>query len=168
LIDEFLGLAYYKEQLLPVRIVRLFNTTGPRQSSEYGMVLPAFVKAALNNAPLIVHGDGLQRRCFCSVDDVVIALIKLFETPDTIGEIINIGSKNEISILELANRVKLLSNSSSKILFKPHTQVFPDGFEDMERRIPCINKAKKLLNWVPQKNLDQVVRQVIDYYMALK
>src|SRR2546428_2322572 len=139
-IDEFLALAYWKEKKLPVVIVRLFNTVGPRQTGRYGMVIPNFVRQALTGAPITVHGDGTQRRAFGYVGDVVSGLIKLCEEPRAVGEVFNIGNSEEISILDLAKRVKMLTNSTSDIVLIPYDQAYEAGFEDMPRRVPDLKK----------------------------
>lgn len=161
-LDEFLALAYWKETRLPVIVIRLFNTVGPRQTGQYGMVLPTFVNKALTSQDLLVHGDGNQRRCFCHVTDVIDALIKLMECPQARGEVINIGSTEEISMLELAERVIKLSRSSSPIRMVPYEQAYGDGFEDMARRIPSLEKVFSLIGWQPVTPLDDIIRDVID------
>ncbi len=160
-LDEFLALAHWKETRLPVVIARLFNTVGPRQTGQYGMVIPNFVSRALAGEPLVVHGDGAQTRCFAHVDDIVQGLILLLETPAARGEVVNLGASEEISILELAQRTKALANSNSEIRLAPYEEVFGDGFEDMRRRVPCIEKAGKLLGWAPRRDLDAILSDVI-------
>src|SRR5437016_1847875 len=139
-IDEFLALAYWKERKLPVIVVRLFNTVGPRQTGRYGMVIPNFVRQALTGAPITVHGDGRQRRAFGYVGDVVNGLVKLVQEPRAVGEVFNIGNTQEISIVDLATRVKLLTDSPSDIMFIPYDQAYEAGFEDMPRRVPDLTK----------------------------
>jgi UDP-glucose 4-epimerase len=161
-IDEFLALAYWKERKLPTVVVRLFNTVGPRQVGQYGMVVPTFVRAALADRPLRVHGDGSQRRCFCHVDDVVGALVDLMAGDERhFGEVYNIGSKEEISILELAERVISHANSSSEVTLVPYEEAYEPGFEDMARRVPDTAKIEAALGWTPTRNLDSILRGVI-------
>jgi UDP-glucose 4-epimerase len=163
-IDEFLALAYWKERKLPVVIARLFNTVGPRQTGRYGMVLPNFVRAALSGQPLTVFGDGTQSRCFCHVSDTVEALCGLIEHSKAVGEVFNIGSEEEISINDLAVLVKNLTHSDSPIQHVPYDEAYEEGFEDMPRRVPDINKIKNLLNFQPTKDTRQVVQSVINYF----
>jgi UDP-glucose 4-epimerase len=165
-IDEFLALAYWKEKGLPVVIVRLFNTVGPRQTSRYGMVLPSFVRAALADQPLTVFGDGKQSRCFCHVSDTVGALSRLIEHPDAVGQIFNIGSDEEISIEQLARMVKSLTGSASPIRYIPYEEAYEEGFEDMQRRVPDIGKIQNLLNFHTTYNTRQIIQSVIDYFGA--
>lgn len=162
MLDEFYLLAHHKESALPVYIVRLFNTVGARQTGKYGMVLPRFVSAALEGNPLIVHGDGTQTRCFCSVLDVVDGLIRISVTPEAIGKVINLGSDEEIAILALAKRVIEMVGSKSEIRFKPYGEVFGPSFEDMRRRVPSLNRARKLIGWRPVNTIDDIIRQVLD------
>ena len=163
LIDEFLALAYWKERRLPVVIVRLFNTVGPRQTGQYGMVLPTFVRQALAGQPLTVYGDGSQSRSFTYVGDVVDALVALMSEPRAIGEVFNIGSTYEISITDLAERVVRLTDSRSPIHFIPYDEAYEAGFEDMPRRVPNITKIRELLGFHPKVELDDIIRSVIDY-----
>jgi UDP-glucose 4-epimerase len=165
-IDEFLALAYWKERDLPVVIVRLFNTVGPRQTGRYGMVLPNFVRAALAGEPLTVFGDGKQSRCFCHVNDTVGALAKLIEHPQAVGEIFNVGSEEEISIGKLARLVKLMTHSASPIQYIPYDQAYEAGFEDMQRRVPDTSKIKNLVGFRTTHDTRQVVQSVIDYFSA--
>ena len=165
-IDEFLALAYWKEKGLPVVIVRLFNTVGPRQTGRYGMVLPSFVRAALAGQPLNVFGDGKQSRCFCHVSDTVGALSRLIEHPDAVGQIFNIGSNEEISIEQLARMVKSLTGSASPIRYVPYEEAYEEGFEDMQRRVPDIGKIHNLLNFRTTYNTRQIVQSVIDSFGA--
>ncbi|MFZ0064136.1 MAG: GDP-mannose 4,6-dehydratase, partial [Pyrinomonadaceae bacterium] len=141
----------------------LFNTVGPRQTGQYGMVIPTFVKQALAGRPLTVYGDGQQRRCFGYVGDVVGALIKLMDEPTAVGQVFNIGSNEEISILDLANRVKELTKSDSEIIFVPYDEAYEEGFEDMPRRIPDITKIKELVGFAPKMKLDGILQSVIDH-----
>jgi UDP-glucose 4-epimerase len=162
-IDEFLALAYWREKKLPTIVVRLFNTVGPRQTGQYGMVIPTFVKQALAGRPITVYGDGKQSRCFGYVGDVVGALINLMDHKDSVGNVFNIGSIEEISILQLAQRVKELTQSNSEIVFVPYDEAYEEGFEDMPRRIPDISKVRDLVGFQPQMGLDGILQSVIDY-----
>jgi len=159
-VDEFLGLAYHKQFGLPVRIVRLFNTVGPRQIGMYGMVLPRFVEAARANLPLQVYGDGGQTRCFCHVQDVVEALVGLMATPKSIGEVFNLGSDQEISIQALAQRVIALTGSSSAIEYIPYAKAYGQNFDDLPRRVPKLDKLKAVIPFAPRYNLDQIIQAV--------
>jgi len=163
-IDEFLALAYLHEKKLPVVIARLFNTVGPRQTGQYGMVVPRFVQQALLDHPLTVYGDGKQSRCFAYVGDVVEALVKLMNNNKCVGQIYNIGTDEEISILDLAKKVKELTNSSSQIKFVPYDEAYEEGFEDMQRRIPDISKAGRDINYKPKVKLTHILHEIIDYY----
>jgi len=162
-IDEFLALAYWREKRLPTIIVRLFNTVGPRQTGQYGMVVPRFVKQAIAGRPLTVFGDGKQTRCFCHVADVVGALMKLVDTPASVGEVFNIGSTEEVSILQLAETVKRMASSSSEIVFVPYDEAYEEGFEDMPRRVPDTTKIDQLVGFSPTFTLDGIIRSVIEY-----
>ena len=163
-IDEFLALAYWHEKKLPVVIARLFNTVGPRQTGRYGMVLPTFVQQALSGQPITVFGDGTQSRCFAHVSDVVNALSQLSQTEDAIGQVLNIGTNEEISIHDLARKVKSMTNSSSKIQLIPYDQAYQAGFEDMPRRVPNLSRIKKLIRYQPTIDLDETVQSIIDYH----
>jgi UDP-glucose 4-epimerase len=163
-IDEFLALAYHREVDLPVVIFRLFNTVGPRQSGQYGMVLPRFVQAALANQPIRVYGDGQQQRCFCNVADVVAAIQDLSEAPAAVGQVFNIGSSDEISIMDLAKRVRQRANSQSEISLIPYEEAYETGFEDFRRRIPSLDKIKHTIEWEPTTPLDETIDQIIAYY----
>ena len=163
-IDEFLALAYWRERKLPTILVRLFNTVGPRQTGQYGMVVPTFVKQALTGRPITLHGDGGQSRCFTDVSDVVSALIGLMDHPDAVGEVYNVGSTEEITIRQLAERVRKLTESSSDIVHIPYEQAYGDGFEDMPRRVPDISKIHSLIGYKPRKSLDQILEGVIAYF----
>lgn len=167
-IDEFLGLAYHRQVGLPVVIFRLFNTVGPRQSGQYGMVLPRFVAWALANEPIRVYGDGQQQRCFCNVNDVVGALVALSDTDATVGQVFNIGSPEEVSILQLAERVKERTGSTSPINLIPYDQAYESGFEDFRRRVPSLDKIKGVIDWHPTTPLDQTIDQIIAYYRKEK
>ena len=163
-IDEFLALAYWREKKLPTTIVRLFNTVGPRQTGRYGMVIPTFVKQALAGRPITVYGDGKQTRCFGYVGDVVGALIKLMDTTESIGQVFNIGSTEEISILQLAEKVRELTQSTSEIVFVPYDDAYEEGFEDMPRRVPDTNKINQLVGFKPEMTLDGILETVISYH----
>jgi UDP-glucose 4-epimerase len=163
-IDEFLALAYWKERKLPVIIVRFFNTVGPRQTGQYGMVIPNFVRQALAGEPITVFGDGTQSRSFTHVADVVDALMKLVVEPKAIGQVINVGNIEEVTILHLAERVRTLSGSASTIRLVPYEQAYESGFEDMPRRVPDLSKAEKMIGYKPRHTLDDILLQVIDYF----
>ena len=165
-LDELYAFELYKNKSFPVSIARFFNTVGPRQSGSYGMVLPRFVKAALNNQPLLVYGDGTQSRTFCSVTDVVKALVLLMESDKSIGETFNIGSTDEITINNLANKVIKLTNSKSEIVYKKHSEVFGDNFEEPTRRVPDISKIKRVIGWQPQTSLDNIIIEIAEYMRA--
>ena len=166
-IDEFLALAYWHEKRLPVVVTRLFNTVGPRQIGRYGMVLPTFVKQALLGEEMTVFGDGSQARCFAHVSDVVEALYRLSEKEAAVGQVFNIGSKEECTILDLAKKVKSMTASQSEIVFVPYDKAYEEGFEDMPRRVPDISRLQSLIEYGPAKNLDQIIQSVIDYQRAL-
>jgi UDP-glucose 4-epimerase len=161
IIDEFLAKAYFKEHGLPVVIVRLFNTIGPRQTGQYGMVVPRFVSRALAGEPLLVYGDGKQRRSFTWVGDVVNAMIALSQHGQAYGEVFNIGSTKDISIYELAVLVKTITGSRSEIQFLPYEQAYEAGFEDMQRRLPDISKIQRILGYEPTLDLEEILQQII-------
>jgi nucleoside-diphosphate-sugar epimerase len=163
-IDEFLALAYWKERKLPVIIVRFFNTVGPRQTGQYGMVIPNFVRQALAGEPITVFGDGTQSRSFTHVADVVDALLKLVTEPKAVGEVINIGNIQEVTIMQLAERVRELSGSTSMIKCIPYEEAYESGFEDMPRRVPALQKVEELIGYAPKHGLDDILVQVIDYF----
>jgi UDP-glucose 4-epimerase len=163
-IDEFLALAYWRERTLPTVIVRLFNTVGPRQTGQYGMVVPTFIKQALTGRPITIHGDGSQSRCFADVSDVVSALVALMDHPAAVGEVFNIGSNEEVTIRGLAERVKALTCSSSEIVSVPYEQAYGEGFEDMPRRVPDISKVERLIGYRPTKSLDEILLGVIAFF----
>jgi UDP-glucose 4-epimerase len=163
-IDEFLALAYWKERKLPVIIVRFFNTVGPRQTGQYGMVIPNFVRQALAGEPITVFGDGTQSRSFTHVSDVVGALLQLVSEPKAIGQVINIGNTEEVTISALAERVRELSGSRSPIRFIPYDQAYESGFEDMPRRVPDLSKVQDLIGYAPRHGLNDILEQVIDYF----
>jgi UDP-glucose 4-epimerase len=165
-IDEYLALAYWKERGLPVVIGRLFNTVGPRQTGRYGMVVPTFVRQALAGEPITVYGDGRQRRCFCHVKDVVGALADLMDTEQAVGEVFNIGSTDEITIMDLAERVRRACGSESEIRLVPYDEAYEAGFEDMRRRVPDIAKIGGLLGWRPTRMLDGILEDVIEAQRA--
>lgn len=165
-MDEFLALAYARERALPVVIMRFFNTVGPRQTGRYGMVLPRFVRQALNDEPITVYGDGQQSRCFAYVGDVVEAMVALAQEPSAVGEIFNIGSTEEVTIEELAERIVRLTESSSEIAYIPYDEAYEKGFEDMRRRVPDIRKIKRYIDWEPGVDLDGILRRVIAHYVS--
>lgn len=163
-IDEFLSLAYYKEVGLPVVIFRLFNTIGPRQQGQYGMVVPRFISWALSGEPIQVYGDGQQQRCFGNVYDIVDAICRLAEVPDAVGQVFNIGNTEEVTIHELAERVRIRANSQSEIQLIPYDQAYEPGFEDFRRRVPSIEKIGRYTGWEPTTTLDTTLDQMIAYY----
>ena len=165
-MDELHAFELYKHKSFPVTIARFFNTVGPRQSGSYGMVLPRFVEAAISNQPLTVYGDGTQSRTFCSVKDVVDALVLLMDSKESIGQAFNIGSTNEISIKDLAAKVIKLTDSKSQIVFKKHSDVFGDDFEEPTRRVPDISKIKKIVGWQPKQSLDEAIIEIAEYLKA--
>jgi len=165
-LDEFLALAYHKAVNLPVIIVRLFNTVGPRQVGHYGMVVPRFVRWALAGEPIQVYGDGQQSRCFANVHDVVDAIGRLAASDAAIGEVFNIGSHEEVTIRELAERVKARTGSPSEIVLVPYDQAYEVGFEDMRRRVPDISKIKRVIGWEPTTPLDTTIDQIVAYFRA--
>ena len=164
LIDEFLALAYWQEQRVPVIVVRFFNTVGPRQSDRYGMVIPNFVRQALAGEPLIVHGTGEQTRSFTWVGDVVWALLALAAEPRSVGQVFNIGNGAEVSIWELAKMIIDMTGRTSQIRFVPHHEVFGANFEDMSRRVPDITKIRQLVGFQPTVHLESILERVIDYW----
>ncbi len=164
LMDEFTALAYHRTKKLQVAIIRLFNTVGPRQTGRYGMVIPRFVQQALRNEAITVYGDGTQTRTFTYVGDVVDAISKLMECPDAIGEVTNIGGTEEIAIKDLAERVKKLTCSASEIKFIPYDEAYTKDFEDMQRRVPSIEKIKGLVGWKQETSLNDILGGIIGYY----
>ena len=162
-LDEFLALAYHKERRLPVIIVRLFNTVGPRQSGQYGMVIPNFVRQALSGEPITVHGDGTQSRSFTYVGDVVGALVALAGEPRAIGRVFNIGHTEEITITALAEKVKAMTGSASPITYIPYDEAYESGFEDMPRRVPDLSRIHALIGYQPRVRLDRILSEVIDH-----
>jgi UDP-glucose 4-epimerase len=165
-LDEFLALSYWKEKKLPVIVVRLFNTVGPRQTGRYGMVLPNFVKAALDNTPIQVYGDGQQSRCFCDVRDTVEALVRLIDTERSVGEVVNVGGTEEVSIEALATLVKTRIGSQSNIEFVPYDKAYEPGFEDMMRRVPCVDKLYALTGFRPETPLTQIIDRVTSFFQT--
>lgn len=163
-LDEFLALAYFEEKKLPVIIGRLFNTVGPRQTGQYGMVVPNFVQKALIGKPIIVHGDGSQSRSFTHISDVVEALIRLMSEPRAVGQVVNVGGTEEVTIKELALLVKEMTGSRSDIEYIPYEKVYGPGFEDMQRRCPDISKIRELIGFQPKVDLRGIIQSVIDYY----
>jgi len=159
-VDESLAYFYHLENKLPIRIVRFFNTVGPRQVGHYGMVVPRFVSAALKNEPLSVYGSGDQIRCFCHVTDAVKALLLVMDSDKAVGQVFNVGNNSQISIMELAKKVIEITGSKSEIEKIAYEKAYPEGFEDMQRRVPDISKIKQLLGWEPKINLDQIIRDI--------
>jgi UDP-glucose 4-epimerase len=162
-IDETLAYAYWEERKLPTRIVRFFNTVGPRQLGAYGMVVPRFVAAALDNEEITIYGDGNQTRCFGHVADIIDALISVANSEKTIGTVVNIGNDEEISIIDLAKKIIDMTESKSKIVYLSYADAYKSGFEDMERRVPNIQRIKKLTGWAPTRNLETIIRDVADH-----
>lgn len=163
-IDEFLAIAYWREKRLPTVVVRLFNTVGPRQSGQYGMVIPRFVAQALADEPMTVYGDGTQRRCFTHVDDSVRALCALMEHDSAVGEVFNIGNDEEVSIVSLAQQIRQMVGSRSEIVFVPFEEAYEASFEDMPRRVPCLEKIQGAIGWTPENTLDDVLKSVIKHH----
>jgi UDP-glucose 4-epimerase len=163
-LDEFLALAHWKETRLPVVVVRLFNTVGPRQTGQYGMVVPNFVKCAIRNEPLIVHGDGMQSRCFGHVLDVVEGLTKAMETPECFGQVINLGNDEEVTIKSLAEKAIAMTGSRSEIRYIPYDEAYGEGFEDMRRRVPSLEKAGCIIGYQPTRKLDDIINDVADQF----
>ena len=165
-LDEFLALAYWHERQMPVTVVRLFNTVGPRQTGHYGMVVPSLVQQAMTGKPMTVYGDGSQSRCFGFVKDVVRALVALMERPEAAGEIYNIGASTEISILDLAKRVKQITNSNSPIVLVPYADAYESGYQDMPRRIPDTTKLRNLVGFAPTTDIDEIIDSVMKSFLA--
>jgi UDP-glucose 4-epimerase len=165
-VDESLAYFYYLENKLPIRIVRFFNTVGPRQVGNYGMVVPRFVSAALKNQPLQVYGNGDQIRCFCHVDDAVRALLLVMDSDKAVGNVFNIGNNQQISILELAKKIIEITGSKSEIVKVPYSEAYPEGFEDMQRRVPDVSKIKNALGWTPQIGLDQIIKDIAAFHSS--
>jgi UDP-glucose 4-epimerase len=162
-IDETLAYSYWQEKKLPTRIVRFFNTVGPRQLGAYGMVVPRFVAAALDNEEITIYGDGNQTRCFGHVADIIDALVSVANSDKTIGTVVNIGNDEEISIYDLAEKIIEMTGSKSKIVYLSYSDAYKSGFEDMERRVPNIERIKKLTGWAPTRNLENIIRDVADH-----
>ena len=159
-VDESLAYFYYLENKLPIRIVRFFNTVGPRQVGQYGMVVPRFVAAAIRNEPIQVYGSGDQIRCFCHVSDAIRALLLVIDSDEAIGQVFNVGNNQQISIMDLAKKVIEITGSKSEIERIPYTEAYPEGFEDMQRRVPDISKIKQVLGWEPKIYLDQIIKDI--------
>lgn len=166
-IDEILAYTYWREKGLETVIIRLFNTVGPRQTGNYGMVVPRFVRQALHGQPITIYGDGTQTRCFCSVGDVVQGMVALFETPEAFGRVFNLGGTEEVSMRELADRVINLAGSDSQLEFIPYDLAYEEGFEDMARRVPNTQRARDLVGFQPEADLDDIIRTVIDDQRSL-
>jgi UDP-glucose 4-epimerase len=165
-VDEILAFAYYRERGLPSVIVRLFNTVGPRQTGAYGMVLPRLAEQALKGEPMTVYGDGGQSRCFCHVSDVVRALLGLLDEPRAVGDVYNVGSTDEMTIMQLAERVRDAALSTSEIQLIPYDQAYETGFEDMRRRVPDTSKINSLTGWEPHHDLAEIIKEVLDHQRA--
>jgi UDP-glucose 4-epimerase len=163
-IDEFLAIAYWREKRLPTVVVRLFNTVGPRQTGQYGMVIPRFVAQALDNEPITVYGDGTQSRCFTHVGDTVRALVGLMEDEQVVGEVYNVGSNEEITIRELAERVRMVTGSTSEIINLPYAIAYESNFEDMPRRVPCIEKIGRAIGWEPSIGIEGILESVVEHH----
>jgi UDP-glucose 4-epimerase len=163
-LDEFLALSYWKEKKQPVVIARLFNTVGPRQTGRYGMVMPNFVSQALDGNPITVYGTGRQSRCFCDVRDSVEAILRLIANDAAVGEVVNIGNDHEVTIEDLARIVKQRTGSGSPIEFVPYDQAYEPGFEDMYRRVPCLEKLEKLTHFRPRTSLSEIIDRVVAYH----
>ena len=165
-VDESLAYFYYLENKLPIRIVRFFNTVGPRQVGQYGMVVPRFVTAALRNEPIQVYGSGDQIRCFCHVSDAIRALLLVIDSNKAIGQVFNVGNNQQISIMDLAKKVIEITGSKSEIKKIPYSEAYPVGFEDMQRRVPDISKIKNVLGWSPEIGLEQIIRDIANFHRA--
>jgi UDP-glucose 4-epimerase len=163
-LDEFLALAHYKETRLPVAVVRLFNTVGPRQTGQYGMVVPRFVHSAIKNEPLTVHGDGTQARCFGHVSDIVEGLSKILEIPACFGQVTNLGNNQEVTIKALAEKAIEMTGSESEIRYIPYEEAYGEGFEDMQRRVPSLEKAKRLIGYEPTRTLEDIINDVANQF----
>ena len=165
-VDESLAYFYYLENNLPVRIVRFFNTVGPRQVGQYGMVVPRFVTAAIRNEPIQVYGSGDQIRCFCHVSDAIRALLLVIDSDEALGQVFNVGNNHQISIMNLAKKVIEIIGSKSEISKLPYSEAYPAGFEDMQRRVPDISKIKNALGWSPEIGLEQIIKDIADFYRS--
>lgn len=166
-LDEFLALAHWKETKLAVVVIRLFNTVGPRQTGQYGMVVPNFIKSALKGQPIQIHGDGTQSRCFGHVLDVVEGLTKAIETPECFGQVINLGNSEEVSIKGLAEKILTATGSKSELAYIPYEEAYGEGFEDMQRRVPNLEKAKRLIAYQPTRTLDNIISDVVNEFRIL-
>jgi len=165
-VDEFLALAYWRERKVPVIIVRFFNVIGPRQTGQYGMVVPRFVKQALLNHPITVYGDGEQGRCFTDISDAIAGLLGLVHHPDAVGEIFNLGTEEEISINDLARKIKGMTHSSSPIEHIPYEKAYGSFYEDLKYRVPALTKIRNLLGYAPKVTLDEALQKIIDFCQA--
>ena len=165
-IEEAFAIAYFREVGLPTKIVRLFNTVGPGQVGDYGMVLPRFMRSAINDEEIEIYGDGNQTRCFMHVIDAVAGIVKFMENDEMNGEVVNLGNPQEITIKDLASRIISITNSKSSIRFKQHEEVFGMGFEDMDRRVPDVSKATNKLGWTPTKNIEEIVQEIYEYELS--
>jgi UDP-glucose 4-epimerase len=165
-VDESLAYFYYLENQLPIRIVRFFNTVGPRQVGQYGMVVPRFVTSAIRNEPIQVYGSGDQIRCFCHVSDAIRALMLVIDSDKAIGQVFNVGNNLQISIMDLAKKVIEITGSKSEIKKIPYSEAYPAGFEDMQRRVPDISKIKNVLGWSPEIGLEQIIRDITDFHRS--
>jgi len=165
-VDESLAYFYYLENQLPIRIVRFFNTVGPRQVGQYGMVVPRFVTSAIRNEPIQVYGSGDQIRCFCHVSDAIRALLLVIDSDKAIGQVFNVGNNLQISIMDLAKKVIEITGSKSEIKKIPYSEAYPAGFEDMQRRVPDISKIKNVLGWSPEIGLEQIIRDITDFHRS--
>ncbi|MGI9035661.1 MAG: GDP-mannose 4,6-dehydratase [Pyrinomonadaceae bacterium] len=163
-LDEFLALAHWKETRLPVAVIRLFNTVGPRQTGQYGMVVPNFIKAALKDEPIPIHGDGNQARCFGHVSDVVEGLTKAIETPECFGQVMNLGNNEEVTIKQLAEKIIAMTGSKSELKFISYSEAYGEGFEDMMRRVPNLEKAKRLIGYQPTRTLENIINDVAEQF----
>ena len=163
-VDESLAYFYYLENNLPIRIVRFFNTVGPRQVGQYGMVVPRFVTAALKSDPIEVYGSGDQIRCFCHVSDAIKALMLVMDSNKATGQVFNVGNNQQISIIDLAKKVIEITRSKSEIRKIPYSEAYPEGFEDMQRRVPDISKIKNVLGWAPEIELEQIIKDIVDFH----
>ena len=165
-VDESLAYFYYLENQLPIKIVRFFNTVGPRQVGQYGMVVPRFVTAAIRNEPIQVYGSGDQIRCFCHISDAIRALLTVIDSDKAIGQVFNIGNNHQISIMDLAKKVIEFTGSKSEIKNISYSDAYPEGFEDMQRRVPDISKIKNVLGWSPEFGLEQIIRDIADFHRS--
>ena len=163
-LDEFLALAHWKETRLPVVVIRLFNTVGPRQTGQYGMVVPNFIKAALRNEPIPIHGDGNQARCFGHVSDIVEGLTKAIETPECFGQVTNLGNNEEVTIKQLAEKIIAATGSKSQLQYISYAEAYGEGFEDMMRRVPNLEKARRLIGYQPTRTLENIINDVAEQF----